>query len=98
MCLRIRQICNGEMKGLGTGTFVWPASHVLAKYLEKICGDSSYSSCTCTSTGGGREGEGGEGGGHLLKGKKVCDVGSGAGLPGYVAAYLGMSVVYVILM
>lgn len=35
-CLRISQIDNGEMKGLGTGTFVWPAAHVLAKYLEKI--------------------------------------------------------------
>ncbi len=33
--LRVKQILNGELKGLGTGTFVWPAAHVLAKFLEK---------------------------------------------------------------
>jgi Lysine methyltransferase len=32
--IRLRQIDNGELKGLGTGTFVWPAAHVLSKYLE----------------------------------------------------------------
>lgn len=26
---------NGEDTGLGTGTFVWPAAHVLAKFIEK---------------------------------------------------------------
>lgn len=31
----IRQIRNGEMKELGTGTFVWPAAIILTKYLEK---------------------------------------------------------------
>ena len=36
--LRVKQILNGEMKGFGTGTFVWPAAHVLAKYLEKQYG------------------------------------------------------------
>jgi predicted nicotinamide N-methyase len=33
--LRMKQILNGEMKGLGTGTFIWPAAHVLAKYFER---------------------------------------------------------------
>ncbi len=33
--IKIRQIQNGELKGLGTGTFVWPAAHILSKYLEK---------------------------------------------------------------
>ena len=31
----VSQVANGELKGLGTGTFVWPAAHVLAKFLEK---------------------------------------------------------------
>jgi predicted nicotinamide N-methyase len=34
--LNVSQIGNGETKGLGTGTFVWPACHVLCKYLEKL--------------------------------------------------------------
>ena len=33
--LKFKQIDNGELKGLGTGSFVWPAAHVLSKYLEK---------------------------------------------------------------
>jgi predicted nicotinamide N-methyase len=33
--MTIKQILNGELKGLGTGTFVWPAAHILIKYLEK---------------------------------------------------------------
>jgi predicted nicotinamide N-methyase len=65
----VRQIPNGELKGLGTGTFVWPAAHVLAKYFEK------------------RFGNGG------LKGKVVCDVGCGAGLNGFLTAYLGAKVI-----
>lgn len=32
--LKVRQILNGEIKGLGTGTQVWPAAHVLIKFLE----------------------------------------------------------------
>lgn len=63
--LRVKQILNGEMKGLGTGTFVWPAAHVLAKYLEKRYKPDS------------------------LKGKRLCDIGSGTGLVGLVAAMLG---------
>ena len=84
-CLRLRQISNGEMKGLGTGTYVWPASHILAKYLEKQCGHRNANCGREETRGGGGE----EVGGNWLRGKKVCDIGSGAGLPGYVAAYLG---------
>ena len=32
--LVVHQIDNGEMKGIGTGTVVWPAAHVLVKYIE----------------------------------------------------------------
>lgn len=32
--IALQQIINGEMKGLGTGAVVWPAAHVLSKYLE----------------------------------------------------------------
>lgn len=28
------QIENGELAGIGTGASVWPAAHVLCKYLE----------------------------------------------------------------
>lgn len=69
--LKVRQIPNGEMKGLGTGTFVWPAAHILAKYLEKrfrLTND--------------------------LKEKYICDIGSGTGLTGIVAASLGANVMF----
>jgi predicted nicotinamide N-methyase len=36
--ITLRQVLNGELKGLGTGVFVWPAAHVLSKYLEKRYG------------------------------------------------------------
>jgi predicted nicotinamide N-methyase len=45
--LRAKQILNGEMKGLGTGTFVWPAAHVLAKYLEKSFGRNLVGKRVC---------------------------------------------------
>ncbi|RHY23304.1 hypothetical protein DYB32_009240 [Aphanomyces invadans] len=32
--LRVRQVPNGEISGLGTGLTVWPAACVLLKYLE----------------------------------------------------------------
>ena len=60
--ITVKQILNGEMKGIGTGSFVWPAAVVLAKYLE-----NEY--CTCD--------------------KRVIDIGSGTGITGIVAAYLG---------
>jgi methylase of polypeptide subunit release factors len=36
--IRVKQIEGGEIKGLGTGANVWPAAHVLSKYLEKAYG------------------------------------------------------------
>ena len=66
--LSIRQLSNGETKGFGTGTSVWPAAHVLSKYLER------------------RYGPGG------LNGKRVCDIGSGTGCTGFVAAALDAEV------
>ena len=68
--IKVTQISNGEMKGLGTGTLVWPAAHVLSKYLEK-----KYISCPS------------------FKEKRVCDIGSGTGITGFVAALLGATVV-----
>ncbi len=41
LMLPLKQISNGELKGLGTGTFVWPAAHVLAKYFERQFGDNN---------------------------------------------------------
>lgn len=35
MVLEFRQLQAGEVTGLGTGATVWPAAHVLAKYLER---------------------------------------------------------------
>lgn len=66
--LQVQQIPNGELKGLGTGTFVWPAAHILAKYFEKRFGPDG------------------------LRGKTLCDIGSGTGLTGFVAAALGGTV------
>jgi ribosomal protein L11 methylase PrmA len=42
----VNQILNGEMKGFGTGTIVWPAAHVLIKYLEK-----QFGNCTSSMAG-----------------------------------------------
>jgi hypothetical protein len=33
--LEIKQIGQGETKGIGTGATLWPAAHVLSKYIEK---------------------------------------------------------------
>ena len=33
--LSLRQRMRGELTGLGTGATVWPAAHVLARYLER---------------------------------------------------------------
>jgi predicted nicotinamide N-methyase len=32
--LKIKQLMQGELTGLGTGATVWPAAHVLSKYME----------------------------------------------------------------
>lgn len=39
MVLEFRQLQAGEVTGLGTGATVWPAAHVLAKYLERRFAD-----------------------------------------------------------
>jgi hypothetical protein len=33
--LELHQVKNGEESGVGTGCSVWPAAHVLVKYLEQ---------------------------------------------------------------
>lgn len=66
--ITVRQVSNGEIIGLGTGVSVWPAAHVLSKYLEKRYGAIS------------------------LRGLHVCDIGSGTGCTGFVAAALGANV------
>ena len=73
--IKVNQILNGETKGLGTGTLVWPAAHVLSKYLEKrfLSVGDSFSH-------------------PPLAGKRVCDVGSGTGITGFVAAAMGATV------
>lgn len=43
----IKQISNGEMKGLGTGAVVWPAAHILSKYLELKYGVSLDGKVVC---------------------------------------------------
>jgi len=63
MC--VSQINNGELKAIGTGSVVWPAAHVLGKYLEKRFG------------------------GDMRAVQRVCELGSGTGLCGLVAAALG---------
>jgi predicted nicotinamide N-methyase len=65
--MTFKQIGNGEMKGIGTGAVVWPAAHVLAKFIE------------CRYPEG-------------LCGYTVCDIGSGTGCVGLVAAALGATV------
>jgi hypothetical protein len=74
--ISLRQILNGESKGLGTGTFVWPAAHVLSKYLEKRFMASS-------DLGSSDLG---------MAGLSVCDIGTGTGCTGFVAALLGATV------
>jgi methylase of polypeptide subunit release factors len=63
--INVKMIANGEINGLGTGVSVWPAAHVLSRYLEK----------RYTSNG--------------LRGQRVCDIGSGTGCTGFIAAALG---------
>ncbi|CAB1110416.1 unnamed protein product [Ectocarpus sp. CCAP 1310/34] len=71
--LEFRQLQAGEVTGLGTGATVWPAAHVLAKYLERRFG----------SDGGG----GGRPGG--MERLRAVDLGAGTGVAGIVAAALG---------
>jgi hypothetical protein len=62
--LNFKQVENGETSGAGTGATLWPAAHVLSKFLEHRCA-------------------------AVLRGARVCDVGSGTGCAGIVAAALG---------
>ena len=66
--ITVRQVSNGEILGLGTGVSVWPAAHVLCKYIERRYGVTA------------------------LRGKRVCDIGTGTGCTGFVAAALGAHV------
>lgn len=68
LVISVKQLPNGEVIGLGTGVSVWPAAHVLSKYLEKRYGADG------------------------LQNLRVCDVGSGTGCTGFVAAALGAEV------
>jgi hypothetical protein len=51
--LTFSQIDNGELRGLGTGAVVWPAAHVLAKYLEKRYGVSGLNGKRVIDIGSG---------------------------------------------
>lgn len=76
--LEFRQLQAGEVTGLGTGATVWPAAHVLAKYLELRFG-RKYG----TNNAGSLDGGGG------MAGLRAVDLGSGTGVAGIVAAALG---------
>ncbi|CAN0274141.1 unnamed protein product [Scytosiphon promiscuus] len=71
--LEFRQLQAGEVTGLGTGATVWPAAHVLAKYLERRFGKDG--------------GQAGRTGG--MGGLRAVDLGSGTGVAGIVASALG---------
>lgn len=51
--LRLRQLQAGEMTGLGTGATVWPAAHVLAKYLERRYGEDGMKGLRVVDLGSG---------------------------------------------
>ena len=51
--LRFRQLQAGEVMGLGTGATVWPAAHVLAKYLERKFGSGGMKGYRVVDLGSG---------------------------------------------
>lgn len=51
--LRLRQLQAGEVTGLGTGATVWPAAHVLAKYLERRFGQGGMKGSRVVDLGSG---------------------------------------------
>lgn len=51
--LRFRQLQAGEVTGLGTGATVWPAAHVLAKYLERRFGERGMCGSRLVDLGSG---------------------------------------------
>ena len=44
---------QGELTGLGTGATVWPAAHVLAKYLERRWGAGGMTGLRVVDLGAG---------------------------------------------
>lgn len=51
--LHIKQLQCGEITGLGTGATVWPAAHVLAKYIERRCGEGGLRGSRVVDLGSG---------------------------------------------
>lgn len=51
--LKIKQLQCGEITGLGTGATVWPAAHVLAKYLERQYGKDGLRGSRVVDLGSG---------------------------------------------
>lgn len=51
--LRLRQLQAGEVTGLGTGATVWPAAHVLVKYLERRYGEGGMEGLRVLDLGSG---------------------------------------------
>lgn len=51
--IEIKQLQAGEITGLGTGATVWPAAHVLAKYLERRFGGRGLKGSRVVDLGSG---------------------------------------------
>ena len=51
--IEIKQLQAGEITGLGTGATVWPAAHVLAKYLERRFGERGLEGFRVVDLGSG---------------------------------------------
>lgn len=51
--IEIKQLQAGEITGLGTGATVWPAAHVLAKYLERRYGERGLAGSRVVDLGSG---------------------------------------------
>ena len=51
--IEIKQLQAGEITGLGTGATVWPAAHVLAKYLERRFGERGLKGSRAVDLGSG---------------------------------------------
>lgn len=51
--IHLQQLQAGEVTGLGTGATVWPAAHVLAKYLERKYGEGGMKGSRVVDLGSG---------------------------------------------
>ena len=51
--LVLDQVPNGETSGVGTGAHVWPAAHVLAKYMERRFGQEGMAGQDVVDLGSG---------------------------------------------